>query len=88
MLSYLFYIFSQSISLSFVFSRQRLRENITERDGLVPIGPEPSFQAPHQPQELIPDEDDEGRENDDNANNPRENENENPEERFLGCLGP
>ena len=61
----------------------RGRENITERDGLVPIGPEPSFQAPHQPQELIP-EDDEGRENenDDNANNPRENENENPEERL------
>ena len=32
----------------------RGRENITERDGLVPIGPEPSFQAPHQHQELIP----------------------------------
>ena len=54
----------------------RGRENITERDGLVPIGPEPSFQAPHQHQELLPEDD----ADDDGA--PRENEAENPEERL------
>merc|ERR1711956_122360 len=41
----------------------RCREQLSERDGLVPIGPEPSFQAPHQHQPIEqpqePDEDDE-----------------------------
>ena len=49
----------------------RGREKLSERDGLVPIGPEPSFQAPHQHQPIEqPLQEDEG-----------EPPNENPEER-------
>ena len=49
----------------------RGREKLSERDGLVPIGPEPSFQAPHQHQPIEqPLQEEEG-----------EPPNENPEER-------
>ena len=55
----------------------RGREKLSERDGLVPIGPEPSFQAPHQhqPIEQPPSGEDDDEEED-------EQPNENPEERY------
>ena len=59
---------------AFVQRLVRGREQISERDGLVPIGPEPSFQAPHQHQPVNEPEDN------------REGEEgpvENPEERLA-----
>ena len=59
---------------SFVQRLVRGRENMSDREGLVPIGPEPSFQAPHQHQEpQQPAEEEE---------QPAQAENENPEERL------
>jgi bromodomain and WD repeat domain-containing protein 1/3 len=59
----------------------RGRENMSDHDALVPLGPEPSFQAPHQPQEQQqqqqqqPEELESEHENDNQAP-------ENPEERL------